>query len=358
MFGYDRKHLNALPLIVFLAVLSTLAPLALAQTEGLTESKLIAHIMKLSAPGASTSDSDDYFARHEQAIAAIDELLQRFPKSRDRTNVLVTKLRLLADLARFKPQSLQQLLELTAKISKSQPEPILDMENRWYAIQAFVYGARAEGMPGKKRVSGAMERYRAYIADFPTSARRPVAYASLIRNLVLSEQLEEAKETLQRFVKDYPEDANTLSAQEEVLRPQLLGKPFDVIYTARDGRKISTKDDYKGKVLVIGYWSGHNANSTNIWADLMYMFTKNSNKGLRMLGVSIDHDPKLMERVFKRDMTPWPNCVEQEIINIGSGKSLDIYAVPCFIVVDRDGLVYDINHGVELEDVVKQMLDE
>ncbi len=354
-----NNHINsfALSLVVVMVALCGWSPCSVAQSGEMSEASLIAKIKKLTTPTASESDdSGEYYARHEQAIAAVDELLSRFPKSNARNKVLVTKLRLLADLARFKPKSLQQLLELTEEISKGHPDLALDLHNRWFAIQAFVYGARAEGMPGKLRLNGVMERYRAYIADFPKSPMRPVAYASLIRNLVLSDMLTEAKKVLSSFVQEFPDDGNTLSAQEEVLRPQLLGKPFEVIYTTRDGRKISTKEDFKGKVLVIAYWSGHSAKSTNIWSDLMYMFTKHGRNGLDMIGVSIDKDPELMKRIFKRQMTPWPNCVDQKIVNVGSGKSLDIYAVPCFIVLDRDGIVHDINHGVELKDVVTQLL--
>ncbi len=360
MFRFNGKQSYAMTMVVITAALYTCSSLSWAQSEDEpTEEQLIARIAKLSSPQATAADNTgDFFSRHQQAIAAVDELLQKYPNSSARTTALVTKLKLLADLSRFTPDALRRLLELTEKISKNKPEPVLDAENRWYAIQAFVYGARAEGMPGKKRLSGAMERYRAYIEDFPTSNKRPIAYASLIKNLVLAERLEEATKILKRFVKDYPEDTNTLIAQEELLRPKLLGKPFDVIYTSRDGRRISTKDDYKGKVLVIEYWSGHHKKSTVFWSDLMYLLTKHSRQGLDILGVSIDNDPELMKRVFRRDMTPWPNCIDQKIVNVGGGKSLDIYAVPCIIVLDRDGNVYDINHGVELEDVVKQLLNQ
>ena len=147
-----------------------------------------------------------------EIILTVDELLRRYPTSSHKDKAIATKLAALAELARARPRYLEQLISFTDEIAEGNPQGWLASENTFYAIQAFVLGARYEDMPDERRLRGTIERYEAFLEDHPASSRRPVIWASLIRNLVAAGRIEHARDQWSKLRAQYPNHAATRRA--------------------------------------------------------------------------------------------------------------------------------------------------
>ncbi len=135
------------------------------------EGELIEAITRLASPVRTNLKLRMHLAvrveENRQLIALVDELLERFPESSYRDHVLIHKLAALADLARAQPEYLKQLIILTNRIERRSAKGELASENAFYALGAFVLGARFEKMPQGRRLRGTMERYQAFLEDYP-----------------------------------------------------------------------------------------------------------------------------------------------------------------------------------------------
>ncbi|MGB2984786.1 MAG: hypothetical protein WBE26_02795, partial [Phycisphaerae bacterium] len=181
-----------------------------------SEASLVENIKRLSKPElVGLSDAQPLplqLAVKQQTLAYIDALLERYPKTSFREEALVIKLRTLADLARVHPAHLQQLLSLTDEIARGGAKDRLASENAFYAIQAFVLGARHEGMPERRRLIGTRERYEAFLEDYPKSEHIPVIRASLIRNLIALNKIDLARAEFDKLKRDHPDHKATRRA--------------------------------------------------------------------------------------------------------------------------------------------------
>ena len=147
-----------------------------------TEEDLIGQIEQLLKPqapgGASFQPPEPKLAVKGKLIKYTGALLERFPQSAYRDRALIIRMESLADLARVHPNILQHLLDLTSELVRAGGDGEVTSEAAFYGIQAFVMAARLEGMPDERRMLGSLERYRAFLHDYPKSKRVPIIWAA------------------------------------------------------------------------------------------------------------------------------------------------------------------------------------
>ncbi len=219
-----------------------------------TEQDLLAALRRVSIPleGKGRPEAERLLREVQQRwiLAYADALIERFPASDDLEEAVLARLRALAFLARTDDANLDRLLSLTKAITRSQPSATLAAENDFFAIQAFVWGARRENMPRDMQLRGTVERYEAYLEDHPRSTRRAVVHASLVRNLLEMDARERAVAQFGRLLEEFPDDDATRNARDELLRAEHVGKPLPVTLSTQDGGTLDS-GAFSGKVLVL-----------------------------------------------------------------------------------------------------------
>lgn len=219
-----------------------------------TEQDLLAALRRVSIPleGKGRPEAERLLREVQQRwiLAYADALIERFPASEDLEEAVLARLRALAFLARTDDANLDRLLSLTKAIARSQPSATLAAENDFFAIQAFVWGARRENMPRDMQLRGTVERYEAYLEDHPRSTRRAVVYASLVRNLLEMDARERAVAQFGRLLEEFPDDDATRNARDELLRAEHVGRPLPVTLSTQDGGTLDS-GAFSGKVLVV-----------------------------------------------------------------------------------------------------------
>ena len=296
--------------------------------------------------------------RLQEIVGHADELLKRYPKSAYRDKALIAKLTALAELSRGQPRFLEQLRSLTDEVSAGNPRGLLASENAYYAIQAFVLGARYEGMPEDRKIHGTIERYEAFLEDYPSSKRRPVIRASLIRSLLASKRTARARAELARLLDQDPNHAATRRAQGEVYRETAVGKPFRLELDTVEGKKMIRPADYPGKVLVVHFWSSLNEQATGQFPELLKLHETYTGRGLQLVGINVDEDRSVFEEARESFKLPWPQHFQpggfKSEILIRQG----VIRIPTFFVVDRCGILRSADPRTRLPDLIKTLLQE
>lgn len=285
-------------------------------------------------------------------VEAADALLARYPDSTHKDEALIAKLESLAELARFREEFLAQLLALTEEIPKSNPGPELRSENAYFAAEAFVLGARNENMPEEKRIAGQIERYAAFVEDYPQSKRRPIVWASLVRNLLAANSLDRAQAETRKLAEAYPDHVATRRAKGELYRATAVGAPFAFAFLSADGQAIETKD-YLGKVLVVHFWAGWRKPAMDELAVLSSLHEKYGENDLRLVGINLDKTRERMDRALKLRPLPWPQYFDGKGLESDAVVSVGVIGIPTYLIVDRDGVLRAITDGQDLAGTIE-----
>ncbi len=323
----------------------------------LSESQLIEHIQSFKTRANAKADSTEQSDKREAALAlldAIEALLTRFPETGLRDEAQITRLETLARLARSDSGFVGKLLELTDSIAASKPRGNLASENAFYAVQAFVLGARLEQMPEDRRLRGTLERYKAFVEDFHDSPHRPVMWASLIRNLITLKEIDRAKHELAELRSAYADHAATRRAAGEVFRATSVGRPYAATFTLSDGSVLQTSDS-KGKVLVVHFWATWSKPSLKEIPRLIGLERELRDRGLQLIGVNLDTISPMFEAAGVRFNMSWPQYhdgrgMESDVV-IDSG----VLTLPAYIVLDREGIVRYAESGEGLNELLKEL---
>jgi len=285
----------------------------------------------------------------------VDILVARFPESTHKDEALSIKLATLAELARYREEYLAQLLAMNERIASSQPSPQLAAENAYFAIEGFVLGARLEKMPEDRRLAGAIERYGAFIQDYPNSARRPIVWASLVRNLLEQKQWERATQESEKLKEAFPENIAAHRARGEVFRATAIGKPIDFQFTGSGDETLRVRD-YRGKTLVIHAWASWRKPALEQFAVLQELAETHKGDGLELVGICIDQLAQRMESALKQHPLPWKQFLVTKGTESPALLEIGIQGVPTYLIVDREGVLRGIDDGTNLERLVKEAL--
>ena len=292
-----------------------------------------------------------------EIVAISDDFLKLFPKSPARDRVLVAKLAALAELARTRPEYLDELLAFTKEVSAGQPKEPLASECAFYAIQVFVHAARREGMSRDRRMQGMVERYASFLDDYPQSQRRPVIRASLVRNLLAIGRVKEAEIEVSLLAQEFPGHPAARRARGELFRATAVGKPFALRLGGPDGKTVNTAD-FKGKVVVLHFWSSANSRAIDGLKALRELYSSFQGKGLVMMGINVDEDRATFEESVKRQKLPWRQHFEPGGFGSEILTQLGVIRLPSYFVVDRAGILRHSHAGNQLREIVEKLLKE
>ncbi|MEJ5259880.1 MAG: redoxin domain-containing protein [Anaerohalosphaeraceae bacterium] len=136
------------------------------------------------------------------------------------------------------------------------------------------------------------------------------------------------------------------------------GRPFPPLeFTDLDG-KTHNIQDYRGKVVVIDFWATWCGPCRAATPYLLETYNAFKDKGLVILGISLDSDKKALTDYLKAHEIPWPQYFDGLGWDNKIWRRLGSGGIPLIIVIDRQGIVrhYDINPG-QLKNAVQRLLE-
>lgn len=204
------------------------------------------------------------------------------------------------------------------------------------------------------------ETQRKFVIDF--LEENPGSLASLIvinrklgNNVVLDE-----KEDFIYFHKvdsalmaNYPNNKHALDHHDRV--EEMRGEIFEQFYTDKNlesgnkapnivlkdtsGQFISLKD-LGGKKVLVYFWAGWNAKSRQDNHKLISLYPKYKERGLEILGVSLDENEKVWKGAIKVDKLPWLNGSDLKGLNSKIKKNYNLTGdLPYYYMVDEKRII-------------------
>lgn len=153
-----------------------------------------------------------------------------------------------------------------------------------------------------------------------------------------------------------PEEIKEM-AQKALRRLDAVGQPFEMSFTALDGREIDAKK-LKGKVVLIDFWATWCGPCLQELPNVLRTYKELNKEGFEILGISLDKSKSNFERFLKDQQMTWPQYFDGK----GWGNKFviehNVLEVPTMWLVDKKGILRDLKAREGLEAKVRKLLAE
>jgi thiol-disulfide isomerase/thioredoxin len=168
----------------------------------------------------------------------------------------------------------------------------------------------------------------------------------------------ERARTLAREVVDAKPDAELKDAAERLLaKLERVGKPLNIKFKAVDGRDVDVAG-MKGKVVLVDFWATWCGPCMAELPKVKAAYEKLHDKGFEIVGISFDRDVEKLKQVVAREKMMWPQYFEGQGEGNKYGEEFGISGIPTMWLVDKKGVLRELNARDKLEEKAEKLLAE
>ena len=256
------------------------------------------------------------------------------------------------------PDGAAQLKNMLGKLIEAKASQELIAHFQFAAMQADFGRAQAEPKADAAKVQEAWVKQLEEFVDKYQSGEQ-VAEALLQLGMYSDAVLdnESATKRYQRLVADFPDNPRAAKARGALARLQCEGKPIALKGPALAGQAVDLAQ-YRGKVVLIHYWSLTAPNCEADHKALVEVYKKYGGQKMAIIGVCLDESKDKVAAYLKQHPElRWPQLFEPGGLESRLATQMGIVTAPLLVVVDAKGLGASPNVQLaDLEDKLKELL--
>ena len=128
-------------------------------------------------------------------------------------------------------------------------------------------------------------------------------------------------------------------------RLSLPGRPMEIRGTLLDGTPFDPRS-LTGKVVIVDFWATWCRPCIEELPNVLAQYEKYHDRGLEVVGVSLDEDREAVSEFIMKTGLPWPVIIgtgEESGWNLPLAREYGISGIPQLILIGRDGNVIMVN---------------
>ncbi len=149
-----------------------------------------------------------------------------------------------------------------------------------------------------------------------------------------------------------------INLQASIRRLELLGHNFELDEQSLDGKRLRI-EDYAGKFIIVDFFATWCEPCLTEVPRIQKHYAKYKDKGLEVIGISLDDDVEALKAYLEGAKLPWP------IVHDDAPEPLDrlqmkfgVSHLPTVLLLNKEGIVVSLEaRGAELDRLVQMLFD-
>src|ERR1700719_1301663 len=129
----------------------------------------------------------------------------------------------------------------------------------------------------------------------------------------------------------------------------MIGKSVDLQFTALDGSFFDMQA-LRGKVVLVDFWASWCPDCIREMPAVRRTYQKYKDKGLAVVGISLDKDGQALSNFLAKKLIPWPQYFDGQGWRNEFATKYGVHAIPEMWLIDQRGDLVSTDIPVELLD--------
>ena len=193
--------------------------------------------------------------------------------------------------------------------------------------------------------------------EFPKRDEPHELMLVLAKNRFWDDQMQKARAVAEELAASSAPSSVVEEARSMLKRFARLGQPLAFEFTALDGRGVDLKG-MRGKVVLIDCWATWCAPCLREMPHVKAAYDRYHARGFEVVGISSDDDREALEKFVKVNRIPWAQYFDGKGELNRFASEFNVGGIPTMWLVDRKGVLRDLNAVNNLTGKIEKMLGE
>jgi peroxiredoxin len=140
-------------------------------------------------------------------------------------------------------------------------------------------------------------------------------------------------------------------------RADLIRKPLSLEYKAVDGREVDL-EKMRGKVVLVDFWATWCTICMVELPKVKAAYQRFHPRGFEIVGITLDEEKAELDKLIKKEKIPWPQYFDGKGWENKFAQEFIVTSLPLMVLVDKKGIVRDLNAQEDLAEKVEKLLNE